>query len=616
MFSDRRFILGTIIFVLIAVAATGGFIALYNNETSPDPDTTNPPSDIVFGEKIDDWEFSPQESVNDSFGGFGLTGSLAPASAPQATGLSGGTSFGLSAESVGKSANLGFSVGGAKDVANFRENINNAFLPLPTDVTYEGLYYDYLFDTGATEECDKLFCPSYTSAISKDPFSKKDEYFLSVGLNSGIKEADFKRKKLNLVVVLDISGSMGSSFNRYYYDSTPTILEELTDEFQKSKMEVANESAVALLDHLAPEDRFGMVVFDSSAFLAKPLRLVGETDMPSIAGHVLELQPRGGTNMSAGIETATEMFDEFKNADSDEYENRIIFLTDAQPNTGELSETGMLGMTQGNADDGIYTTFIGIGVDFNTELVESITKIRGANYYAVHSPDEFEKRMDDGFDYMVTPLVFDLELTVEAPGFEIQEVYGSPEADEATGEIMKVNTLFPSERTDGEVRGGLVLLHMKRVSDDNTIKLSTSYKDRNGKGDGDTVTIEFEDKPEYFDNTGIRKGIVLARYASLLQNWTVDERERAQPVEPTPLPRPEPFPIEPAVDHYYDIGIPILPPGPYLSQWERQSLPLSVSVGYTQLFSHFREYFEGEMEAIGDDELKQEVEILTTLIDA
>ena len=33
-----------------------------------------------------------------------------------------------------------------------------------------------------------------------------------------MKEADFARKKLNLVIVLDISGSMGSQYNQYYYD--------------------------------------------------------------------------------------------------------------------------------------------------------------------------------------------------------------------------------------------------------------------------------------------------------------------------------------------------------------------------------------------------------------
>lgn len=40
----------------------------------------------------------------------------------------------------------------------------------------------------------------------------------TVGLDSGIQASDFKRKKLNVVLVLDVSGSMGSPFDEYYYD--------------------------------------------------------------------------------------------------------------------------------------------------------------------------------------------------------------------------------------------------------------------------------------------------------------------------------------------------------------------------------------------------------------
>ena len=41
------------------------------------------------------------------------------------------------------SSNMNFAVGGANDINSFRENINNNYLPLPSDVTYEGLFYDY-----------------------------------------------------------------------------------------------------------------------------------------------------------------------------------------------------------------------------------------------------------------------------------------------------------------------------------------------------------------------------------------------------------------------------------------------------------------------------------------
>jgi len=148
-------------------------------------------------DKQDDWEFS-----NSSAGG-GTKSIRTGGGSPSYS------SWGMdrvSAPSVAQE-NIGFSVGGAKDTNNFRENIKNDYLPIPTDITYEGLFYDYYFDTGNQEECNELFCPSYSFAISEDPISQETDHYLSVGLNSGIKESDFARKKLNLVVVLDISGS-------------------------------------------------------------------------------------------------------------------------------------------------------------------------------------------------------------------------------------------------------------------------------------------------------------------------------------------------------------------------------------------------------------------------
>jgi Ca-activated chloride channel homolog len=44
------------------------------------------------------------------------------------------------------SPSIGFSAGGAKDVNSLQENILLNYLPLPSDVTYEGLFYYYHFD--------------------------------------------------------------------------------------------------------------------------------------------------------------------------------------------------------------------------------------------------------------------------------------------------------------------------------------------------------------------------------------------------------------------------------------------------------------------------------------
>jgi Ca-activated chloride channel family protein len=514
-----------------------------------------------------------------------LSYSAAPAAAP--------------AMAASPSPSIGFSAGGAKDISNFRENILQDYLPLPSDVTYEGLFYDYYFDTGAAKECKKLFCPSYSYAVSKDPFSQQPQYYLSVGLNSGM--TDFQRKKLNLVVVLDFSGSMGSPFDEYYYDRFGNKVEQKDDDasISKTKMQIADESVVALLDHLKPEDRFGMVLFSDDAFLVDPLTSVADKNLDRLKSRILNIKETYGTNMEAGMQKGTALFDRFLQADKSEYENRIIFLTDAMPNMGDSTDLGLYRMLEDNADQGIYTTFIGIGVDFNTELIESISKIKGSNYYSVHSASEFQRRMNDEFDFMVTPLVFDLRLKLDAPGYEIEKVYGSPEADQATGELMKVNTLFPSKAEEGQVKGGVILVKLKKLSNQGNMRLAVSYQDRNGVKDSDEAQVDMaEENANFYQNSGIRKAVLLSRYADLLKNWIIDERTAAD----------NGWKIVPSVTMANGIVIPI-----ELGEWERQSLPLTVSEPYPELFGRFSDYFQSESQVLGDRTLVQEEAILKKL---
>jgi Ca-activated chloride channel family protein len=495
---------------------------------------------------------------------------------------------------------IGLSVGGAKDINNFRENIEQGYLPLPSDITYEGLFYDYYFDLGEGKECHKLFCPSYSYALSRDPFSLEPQHYLSVGLDSGLQ--DFERPKLNLVVVLDYSGSMGSPFDEYYYDRFGNRVDlPKTESSSRKKIEIADQAVIDLLGHLNEDDRFGLVIFSNEAFLADPLTSIKAKNLTRLKEQILKIQEYGGTNMESGMERASQLFGRYLEANKSEYENRIIFLTDAMPNIEETSEAGLYNILKNNSDRGVYSTLIGIGVDFNTELVESITKIRGANYYSVHSSGEFKERMDDEFDYMVTPLVFDLLLKLNATGFEIEKVYGSPEADQATGEIMKVNTLFPSRKEAGAVKGGIILVKLKKLSPEGELKLNVSYMDRSSQADSDEAEVEFnETSPDFYQNSGIHKAVILSRYADLLKDWIVDERSGLQSGN-----------VKPTVTVESGIVVPV-----ELGQWERQSLPLQVSEPYGKLFALYSAYFESESNAIGDDNLQQEEVVLRKLSSA
>ena len=505
--------------------------------------------------------------------------------------------------------NIGFSTGGAKDINNFRENIKNGYFPISTDITYNGLFYDYFFDTGRKTESEYLFSPSYSCAISKDPISSKNEYYITVGLNSNIKESDFHRKKLNLVVVLDISGSMSSPFYSYYYDPFPKDNKNITksEDDAKSKMEIANESVNNLIDQLKADDRFGIVLFNHEAKILKPLDIVSKINIIETKKLVSEIRANGGTNLEAGYSLSNTLLEKYKNSDKSEYENRIILITDAMPNYGVTSSKDLLSLIKDNADIGIYTTFIGVGVDFNTKLIEEISDVRGANYYSVHNAKEFKERMGEQFEYMVTPLVFDLSLNLKSDDYDIEMIYGSDSSKAQKGNLMKVNTLFPSKTSEeGEVKGGIVLVKLKEKTGikNGKIELQVTYKDRNGKEYENSQVINFDKSKneEFYDNSGIRKAIVLTRYVNVLKNWILYERTEN-----------EIFMIGPnkgIIDFIYTQEEIIK----LLGEHERMSVELKVGMKYKEIFKNLKEYMIKENKEIMDNGLMNEIEILDELI--
>merc|ERR1712130_536778 len=96
----------------------------------------------------------------------------------------------LKKKSVSSSHKIGFSVGGAKDINSFRDNIlKNDRIPQLKSISYEGIFYDYYFQTeeneignnmddnnddkkeneGESNEELPLFYPSYMYAKSLIP---------------------------------------------------------------------------------------------------------------------------------------------------------------------------------------------------------------------------------------------------------------------------------------------------------------------------------------------------------------------------------------------------------------------------------------------------------------
>jgi Ca-activated chloride channel family protein len=472
---------------------------------------------------------------------------------------------------------VGLSTGGANDVGNFRENLNGGYTPQPGAISEEGLFSNYYFETGERAETDALFAPRYGAAVSEHPIEGTTEQYLSVGLDSTLAASEFERPPLDLVVVLDVSGSMDSPFDSYYYDEDGRKRETGGDE--TTKLEAAAQSLCALTEQLDDSDRLGVVLFDNRARVAKPLRAVSMTDMPAIRQHIREVSAGGGTDLADGFEVAVDMLVGGRSASV--VERRVVFMTDMMPNTGTTAESELVELFADATVEGVHTTFVGMGLDANATLAETLSGIRGANHYVLHSAEKAERWPGAEFDYMVTPLVYDLSLELRGD-CEIEAVHGSPPADPTTGQLIHVGTLFPSAKEDGRTRGGVVLVRLRNAPAN--LELVASWTERNGGEYTERRQVTLPEEPESFAHDGTRTAVALSRYARELRNWASDVHARTKSADTDQR-----------------------------GQHERESVPLIISGRHAERFDDLRAYLAREMAAVGDETLQQELDALATL---
>jgi Ca-activated chloride channel family protein len=232
---------------------------------------------------------------------------------------------------------------------------------------------------------------------------------------------DVERMPSDLVVVLDQSGSMAGE-----------------------KIVHARAAIHQLLSALGPEDRFALVSYSVGAHTAIPLSVVSDRTREGWRSIVDRISIGGGTNLSSGLDLGLDIVDGSRRGGRIP---RMILISDGLANQGDVSLSGLRARAH-RAAVGEYTlTTIGVGSDFDEQLMATLADAGTGNYYYIQGGSDLAKIFSDEFETARESIARGLAVAIRpAAGVEVVDAAGYPLERGVEGEtVFRPGALFAGQ---------------------------------------------------------------------------------------------------------------------------------------------------------------------------
>lgn len=207
------------------------------------------------------------------------------------------------------------------------------------------------------------------------------------------------RLPVNLALVLDRSATM-----------------------QGERLRQACQAVGRVLDWMQPDDVLAIVVYDSNVQVLLPASR--QVDQVRVRQLLDELQARGHSNLFGGITRGAAEVRKFASGDR---VSRVLLLSDGKATIGPGTPKALGELGASLHKEGISVSTIGLGLDYNEDLMVELAARSHGNHHFVEQPEDLAEAFEAELRQLDTVAATDVVLLLEfAPGVTPVRSLGRP----------------------------------------------------------------------------------------------------------------------------------------------------------------------------------------------
>ena len=208
---------------------------------------------------------------------------------------------------------------------------------------------------------------------------------LSIGIKAR-EVLDEERKPMNLVFVIDKSGSM-----------------------EGERMQLVKDALELLVDQMREDDTLGIVTFDSNGH--DVLQPTSARERWKLREVIRNLSTGGSTNAAEGLEMGYKMMETFFSKDRI---NRLVLASDGVANTGETDQERILQTVRAKAEADVDLTTLGVGMgNHNDVFLEQLANKGDGSCHYIDDFDEAKRVLVEQFLGTMITIARDVKIQVE-----------------------------------------------------------------------------------------------------------------------------------------------------------------------------------------------------------